>query len=103
VTPNGPPDRSEHWEGLLIPRWNFLSEVLEGVIWDTTVDLNVFFSGTSTPAQVADRIEERAFAGAMDPLDKADLVAFASAGMLNAQRRRETLQLALASPGFQWF
>ena len=103
ATPNGAPDRNDAWKALLLPRWNYFSELCAGVIWDTSIDLNTFFQGTTNAQQVANAIDAQIFSNLMDPADKVDVLAFLNGGTLNATRKAEALALALSSPGFQWF
>lgn len=98
--PNGAPDRDDAWSGNMISRWNFFGELLAGVIWDTSVNLGTFFAGTTDAVSTADRIDAMVFSNRMDPLDKADVLAYLQQGTLTATRKQESLVLAFSSPGF---
>jgi len=102
VTPNGPPDTFQQWSDLMLPRWNFNTELTDGVIWDTVVDLNSFFAGKTTAQQVMDHIDSELFLGAMPSAQKQALASFLNVNPSNSTRRKETLALALSSPAFQW-
>lgn len=103
ITPNGPPDTTAAWAGSMLPRWNFGGELLQGIIWDTTVNTGAFFAGAGTAAQCVEIINDRLFLGDLGPVEIQKLTDFLAVNPGNSTRRAETLALAFSSPRNQYF
>jgi uncharacterized protein (DUF1800 family) len=101
-TPDGWPDSTDWWAGLILQRWNFASFLTNLATGNIVVDVNPLLSA-STPAGITDVISKRAFGGEMPADLKQDLTAYLSAAPITATRVREAFALALSSPAFQWF
>ena len=103
-TPDGYPDSLLYWQGLILPRWNFGASLMHtSPITGVSVDFNTFFAGLTTAQQHADKLDQTLFAGEMHPADKAALVAFLGAGTVSSTKKRESIGVAIAAPGFQWY
>lgn len=102
-TPDGWPDKLESWSGLLLPRWNFGSLLLNGNLNGVSVDVNVMLAGAMTAQQVADRIDRVMFGGAMPSQEKALIRDYLLPDNPEDVRKREAVALAIASPAFQWY
>lgn len=103
ITPNGAPDTIAAWSALMLPRWNFAGELLQGVIWDTVVNTNTFFAGAASAADCVAIINNKIFLGDLDPFDQQKLTDFLAVSPSNSTRRAETLALALSAPQMQWY
>lgn len=100
--PDGYPDSNEAWSGLVLPRWNFGALFATGGLPGLTVDTGAFFAGLSTAPEMVNKISDSFFGGDMLPGDREQLLAYLSADPTNLTRQKETLGLAIGSPGFQW-
>ncbi|MFN0205904.1 MAG: DUF1800 domain-containing protein [Planctomycetota bacterium] len=103
LTPNGAPDTFVYWGGSHVPRWNFHGELLQGIIWDTSVNTSSIFTGATTAEQCVNKIDERFFLGTLSDFEKRKLIEFLAVNPGNTTRRNETIVLALSSPSYQWF
>lgn len=103
-TPDGYPDSFIHWQGLILPRWNFGASLMHtSPISGVSVDYTTFFSGLTTAQQHADKLDQALFAGEMHPADKAALASFLGATPVTSTKKRESIGVAIAAPGFQWY
>jgi Protein of unknown function (DUF1800) len=102
-TPDGYPDRLEHWSGLVIARWNFGAALMSNDIANVTVDLNAMLGPTTSADQVADRINQVMFGGLMNAVERIRIRDFMLPGIPTEADKREAIGLAISSPGFQWY
>lgn len=109
--PNGYPDTSDYWSGLMMPRWNFAFRVTSaagnffsylGDVAGVVIDDQPVFLNASTPEELTARIDRYVFGREMKPDDRETIRAFLAA-VPGRQRRREALGLAFALPSFQWY
>lgn len=101
--PNGYPDTTAHWSGLLVPRWNFAFKLAEGSIAGLSVDFAGFLAGRSTADEVMDHVDAELFGGAMPADEKQAIRAFLASDPSSAQRRAEAVALSICTPAFQWY
>lgn len=104
-TPDGYPDRSESWQGNLMPRWQFALELMRDELKNTRHNLMTLLDSTSTGDLHADADALTSLLlGASLPRPARDelLAAVSDAGA----SAHDTLQVLaagiLASPAFQW-
>jgi len=102
-TPDGYPDRSEAWQGNLMPRWQFSFALTSNTIPKTQVDLAALTAadGAQTLPEQFDALavrllgaplpasERERLLGVLDPAASADLLPVLAGGLM-------------ASPAFQW-
>jgi len=103
--PDGYPETLEAWVGLILPRWNFGALVMNGTngsVSGVNVDISVLLAGMTTAQQVADRIEQALFRGAMDPAEKNLILNYLLPNNPSTTKKREAVGLAMAMPSFQW-
>lgn len=103
LTPDGYPDTFDYWGGLILPRWNYGATLVPGSASNILIDVAGFFSGLTTAAQIADKIDQAMFCGAMLPADKAAVLDYLGTGNPSNSRRNESIGLAIGSPSFQWY
>lgn len=106
LTPDGYPDKLDHWAGNLISRWNFGASLMNGTsgsITGVTVDDTAFYVGAVTADEMIARIDERLFGGRMDADDRARIRQFLLPSPPTVTRRREAIGLAISSPSYQWY
>ncbi len=103
TTPDGYPDYTDFWAGLILPRWNFGASLLNGNVSGVTVDYTGFFAGLTTAQQMADRIDEKMFGGEMPVAEKNRIRDFLLPNAPTSARKRDALALAIGAPGFQWY
>jgi hypothetical protein len=104
-TPDGYPDRSEAWQGNLMPRWQFAFEFIRNEITGTKHNLQSLMDvslSDNLPADV-DAVAALLLGAPIDPVARDTLIeSVRSAGATE----EETLQIVttglLASPAFQW-
>jgi hypothetical protein len=107
-TPDGYPDKVETWASNVLVRWNFGASLTAGTtatpgLGGAVLDDAAFFSGATTAEQMADRINDRLFAGRM-PQNERDRVRDALLpNTPSVTRRRDAIGLAIGSPSFQWY
>lgn len=101
--PNGYPDRTDHWSGLLTPRWNFAFRLAQGTIDGIQLDASGFLSGRTTVQQVMDHLDAEFFAGEMPAFEKDAIGQYLAIAPGDPQRRAETIALTICTPSFQWF
>lgn len=105
-TPDGYPDRSEVWQGNLLPRWQFALALARGEIAGTRIDLANLLrvSGASDLEMLLDRVGALLL-GAPLPSPERDALAAAlrSAGAQDIPEAAAVVVAGLlASPAFQW-
>ncbi|MFA6243505.1 MAG: DUF1800 family protein, partial [Candidatus Hydrogenedentales bacterium] len=99
--PNGYPDASAYWSGLILPRWRF------GAIVPLQADyiglnFNEYLADMTTDAFL-DLVNAKLYRGAMTDYERAELQQFLDAYPDWEYRKLETIGLALSSPSFQWY
>lgn len=103
--PNGYPDTTAYWSGLILPRWSYGASLLNGTsgsLAGVVIDDAAFFANAATPAAMVDRLNTALFQGELAPVERAELLEFLGAAP-NRTRARESIGLALAAPSFQWY
>lgn len=105
TTPDGYPDRSEAWQGNLMPRWQFAFALIRNEMKGTTHNLGALLDVTSTGAlkDDVDSIASLLLGAPMPNAARDELIhSIQSAGA----NEEETLQVItaslIASPAFQW-
>jgi hypothetical protein len=108
--PDGYPDTLSYWVGLLLPRWNFGASLMNNNYSGVTVDTATagsLLAGATTQQQVADRIDYLFFNNQMAAAEKSAILAHlqpvSPATVPSQTQIRESLGLAIGSPGFQWY
>lgn len=101
-TPDGWPDAVDWWAGLVLQRWNVMSNLANLSTGNIIVDINPLMAA-STPQGITDVISRRAFGGEMPNDLRANVTAYLTAAPISAARVREAFALALSSPAFMWF
>ncbi len=102
--PDGYPDKTQHWIGLILPRMSFGALLMNGTtgsIAGVQVSEATFYAGATTAQQGAARINDVLFAGEMTAPEKSRLTTFM--GAFTTTQRREAIGVAIGSPSFQWF
>lgn len=103
--PDGYPETLDAWVGLILPRWNFGASLMNGTTGNVSgvnVDINVLLAGTTTAQQVADRIDQALFSGAMNPAEKNLILNYLLPNNPSTTKKREAVGLAMSMPSFQW-
>jgi uncharacterized protein (DUF1800 family) len=117
VQPNGYPDTVEAWGTLLLPRWDFASQLLKpgagvshsipGVVMPTwpVLKQRLGFSGESDRAGLAARMNVRLFGSQLPPYEEDVLQGYIDgyAGTFDISAMFDTLVLGSSLPGFQWY
>lgn len=103
LTPDGYPDTIDYWGGLILPRWNYGATIVPGSASNVLIDVAAFFSGLTTAAQIANKIDQAMFCGTMLPADKTAVETYLGAGNPSTSRRNEAIGLAIGAPSFQWY
>lgn len=107
-TPDGYPDKLEAWASNVLVRWNFGATLannssttpnMPGIVLDDAA----FFTGCTTADQMADRINERLFAGRMATNERNRIRDAMLPNTPTVTRRRDAIGLAIGAPGFQWY
>ena len=101
--PNGYPDSNNFWSGLMLPRWNCGFDLCRGYLDGVTVDIPAFLGTATTPAQILAKINEKLFAGEINPAENAALFKFLTTGELNDGRILDSIGLAACMPSYQHF
>lgn len=100
--PNGYPDSLNYWSGLILPRWNFATNLANKAV--SGITLNLDWLTTLTGAEDAvNAIDQRLFGGEMFAQDRAIVLSYLRAEKITPARLSEALGLAMALPGFQWY
>lgn len=101
--PNGYPDVMGFWAGYILPRWNFMLNLMSDGVNGMLVDINEL-AGTATDMNsLVQRISTLVFAGEMLPDDPVELVRFLRTQPVNEDHIRAAFAIALACPSFQWY
>ncbi len=108
--PNGYPDALGYWAGLILPRWNFGITLANNGFAGGAMDITAL-QKAATPQAIADLLNAALFGGGLPSPEKDALTHFlastvpppTAAKPLAAQRIRDVIGLALASPNFQWY
>jgi uncharacterized protein (DUF1800 family) len=103
ISPDGFPDTLAHWGDLVLGRWNFGAALIEAAIQGVIVNRAQFFAGLTRSDAMIDRIDTALFGGEMPPAEKNRVHDYLSTDPLDTNVQRESLGLALGSPGFQWY
>jgi len=104
-TPDGYPDRSEAWQGNLMPRWQFAFELIRNEIKDTKHNLNVLLDVSSTGIlqDDVDALASLLLGAPVERVARDELIASVRSAGATPE---ETLQIIaaslIASPAFQW-
>ena len=111
--PDGYPDTTEYWVGLLLPRWNFggqapiasspTSTGISGVRMVTT-DTGGMLAALTTRDAIVNRLNQALFGGEMNATDKERVRIYMPAtGTISNTSKQESVGLSIGSPGFQWY
>lgn len=104
-SPDGYPDRNDHWMGLILPRWNFGASLMNGTtgsVSGAVVDDVAFFNGLVTADQCADKINSAMFGGTLPLADRNRIRDHMLPNNPTRTRKREAVGLAIGAPSFQW-
>ncbi len=108
--PNGYPDTVNAWGNSLLPRWTFLSHLLEGYVYGVQLPLGQILaelevSGPQSHLGLARRINRRILGDALSTEDEARVQQFIDslAGPLSWNEVYEAIALAASMPGYQWY
>ena len=101
--PDGYPDALSHWQGLVLPRWNFAALLATDGIPGITFDVGAYFIGLTSAQQMVNKIDVSMFGGELPAAEKLQLLNFLSVNPADAGRRRDTVGLAISAPAFQWY
>ncbi|MBS0198334.1 MAG: DUF1800 domain-containing protein [Planctomycetes bacterium] len=101
--PDGYPDSIDFWSGLILPRWNYGALMVAGSLAGVTVNPGTLFAGLTTADQIVSRLNSLMFGGGMPESDAAALRAYLAPDPTSLQLQKDTIGLAVASPGFQWY
>jgi uncharacterized protein (DUF1800 family) len=101
-TPDGYPDRTDVWQGNLMPRWKFALSLVQGEIEGTALDFEQLLaaSGATTPQAMADRLAILLL-GAPLPTGERDAL-LTALGDASDDLPRILAAGLIASPAFQW-
>lgn len=102
-TPDGYPDKLDHWSKNVLVRWNWGASVATNGLSGVTFDDATFFSGATTADERADRISERLFLGRMPSSERDRVRDYMLPNPVTLARWREAVGLAIGSPSFQWY
>jgi uncharacterized protein (DUF1800 family) len=104
-TPDGYPDRSESWQGNLMPRWLFAFELIRGELNGTKHNLRALLDASmaDNSQDEVDALSSLLLGAPLAPVTRDELIdSVLSAGATE----EETLQIVtaglIASPAFQW-
>ncbi|HWH52143.1 MAG TPA: DUF1800 domain-containing protein [Gemmatimonadaceae bacterium] len=101
-TPDGFPDKIEYWAGNIVPRWAFGTTMANFNSTTTLLlDTSPYRAGSQDAA--IELIDQNFFGGEMLASTRTALTAYLKAGTFTDARVRETIALAIASNGFQWY
>jgi hypothetical protein len=98
--PNGYPDARGYWSGFLLPRWNFLTALLDPETSSVQTDLS-YLDPAMTPQALTQQIHWLVSNGTLTESTQAAIRAYLRNGTRTPERIREALALALSSPDFQ--
>ena len=108
--PNGYPDALGYWAGLILPRWNFGFALADNAFTGGAIDIAPL-QKAATPAAIVNLLDAALFSGTLPEMEADALADFLEATVpppsaskpLPAQRIRDVVGLALATPNFQWY
>ena len=104
-TPDGYPDRSEAWQGNLMPRWQFAFELIRNEIKNTKHNLKDLLQVSSTGV-LYDNVDSLASLLLGAPMDRRLRDELIDSLLSAGATEEETLQIVaaslIASPAFQW-
>ena len=104
-TPDGYPDRSEPWQGNLMPRWQFAFELIRNEIKGTQIGLKALMdvSGASSLQDEVDAVSSLLLGAPLARVTRDELI---DSVLSSGATEEETLQIVtaslIASPAFQW-
>jgi uncharacterized protein (DUF1800 family) len=104
-TPDGYPDHSEAWQGNLMPRWQFVFELIRNEIKNTKHDLNSLLdiSSTGVLQDDVDSLISLLLGAPLERLTRDELIgSVLSAGATEEETLQIVTASVLASPAFQW-
>jgi uncharacterized protein (DUF1800 family) len=107
--PDGYPDTTEYWSGLVLPRWNFCASLLTntsgnaGGVSGVTINDNALLGAAANASAVMAIIDNTIFAGGMPASDKAAIQATMNNLVPTPTQKRDALGLALSIPAFQFY
>lgn len=101
--PDGYPDSVAAWSGLLLPRWSFVTDLMNNDVEFVATDIDAFLAGAGTAQQIADRINQVIFGSQMPAAERDRIRDYLLPDLPTTQRKREAAGLALAAPSFQWY
>lgn len=105
TTPDGYPDRSDAWQGNLMPRWQFAFELIRNELPKTKHNLNALLDVASTGSlhTDVDSLTSLLLGSPLDRLTRDGIIATVHSASATEE---ETLQIIaaslIASPAFQW-
>jgi uncharacterized protein (DUF1800 family) len=106
--PDGYPDTTAYWTGLVLPRWNFGASLVTNTsgnatgISGVTVNDAALLGAATTPAAVVSTLNTALFGGLMTSAERSAIQATMSATP-TASQKRDAIGLALDAPSFQWY
>lgn len=104
ATPDGMPDKTTHWQGLLLPRWNFFFAGMSGGFNSQfRFDLKRAIGTRASAQAVADRIDAVFCLSKMPLAEKDRIIAFLRRRAITDDTVREAAAIALCMPSYQWF
>ena len=102
-TPDGYPDKLNHWSNNVIVRWNWGATASTNLVTGIAFDDAAFFAGAVTANDCVTRIDERLFAGRMPASERMRITTYLLPEPVTASKRREAVGLAISGPAFQWY
>jgi uncharacterized protein (DUF1800 family) len=98
-TPDGFPDRSQPWQGNLLPRWQFSLALARNEVKGTQVELPAGLA----PRDLLDRLSLRVLGAPLDAASSQDLIgALRTAGAHDDELPGVLAAGLLSAPAFQW-
>ncbi len=108
--PTGYPDTVNVWGNSLLPRWTYLSHLMEGYVYGVSLSFGhiqdlVDATGPSWRVDLAKRINGRVLGESLSAADIGLLQQFIDSfgGPVNTTKLYEILALAASMPGYQWY
>jgi len=104
-TPDGYPDRSEAWQGNLMPRWQFAFELIRNEIQETQTGLKSLMdiSQADSLSEKIDAISSLLLGAPLDASARDELInSVLSAGATDDEALHIVTAGLIASPAFQW-
>jgi uncharacterized protein (DUF1800 family) len=105
TTPDGYPDRSEAWQGNLMPRWQFAFALIRNEIEGTRHNLDNLLDVVSTGVlkDDVDSIASLLLGAPMQSAARDELIASVKSAGANEEETLQVITASLiASPAFQW-